>query len=764
MSKQKKMKIVKRNGKKEDLKLDKISKRIERQTYKLSNFVDADDVAIKVISGCKEGITTREIDKLAYETAASLTVNHPDYSLLASRLAITTMQKDTPKVFSDTIERLHKYIHPKTGEPAGLVSDETYNVIMKHKDILNSSIIGDRDFEIDFFGFKTLEKSYLLRINGEVAERIQHFWMRVAVGIWGDNLEEILKTYEILSTKEIIHATPTLFNAGTKKPQMSSCFLLDIGEDSIKSIYKTLGNCAEISQSAGGIGLHIHKIRAAGSYIKGTNGYSNGIIPMLRNFDMTARYVDQGGGKRKGSFAIYLETWHADIMDFLDLKKNHGKEELRARDLFYAMWTSDLFMERVNKDLHWTLMSPDECPGLDDAYGDDFKQLYERYESENKGIKTIKARELWNKIIESQNETGTPYMLYKDAANIKSNQKNIGTIKSSNLCTEIMEYSSPEEIAVCNLASIALPMYIKSSSKKKSKKIYKGKLEFDHDKLFKNVYQVVKNLNRVIDVNYYPVPETKTSNMRHRPVGLGVQGLADTFAMLGLPFDSDDAKQLNKEIFETIYFAAVTSSKDLAIQQGHYETFPGSPMSQGVFQFDMWEEREVEKNKQTKEWEITNRKPIQLSGRWDWDKLKEEVKKYGVRNSLLISPMPTASCQIVSTEIQTEEGIKSYSEIMADNFIDWQEIEKEDVPQWFTLSKPVNVLTQNGYVETEKMYYNGHKEVYAIEMEDGSIFEATANHQFLVNRHGREIWLRVDELCDSDDIVNINEKGLKIEK
>jgi ribonucleoside-diphosphate reductase alpha chain len=520
------------------------------------------------------------------------------------------LKKKTPKNLDYVMQDLHDYIDPKTNHHAPLISDDVYEVIDKNKEVLDSSIIYDRDFDYDFFGFKTLERAYLLKINGKIAERPQHMLMRVAIGIHKKDIESAVKTYEMLSERWFTHATPTLFNAGTPKPQMSSCFLLTTKDDSIDGIYDSLKQCAKISQSAGGIGLAIHDIRATGSYIRGTNGTSNGIVPMLRVFNDTARYVDQGGGKRKGSFAIYLEPWHADVFDFLDLKKNHGKEEQRARDLFFALWTPDLFMKRVEQNGDWTLMCPNECPGLSEAWGEDFEKLYTKYEAEGKGRKTIKAQELWFKILESQIETGTPYMLYKDAANSKSNQQNLGTIKSSNLCTEIIEYTSPDEVAVCNLASIALPKFVEDG-------------KFDHDKLFEVTYQITLNLNRIIDGNYYPVPEARNSNLRHRPIGIGIQGLADAFILLRYPFESEQAKTLNKEIFETIYYASMTASKDLAIKEGPYETYKGSPVSKGVFQFDMW--------------------GVKPSKRWEWDVLKEEVKKHGVRNSLLLAPMPTAS-------------------------------------------------------------------------------------------------------------------------
>ena len=602
--------VVKRDGRKESIKFDKITARIKKLCYGLNAIVKPEKVAMKVIEGIYEGVATTELDNLAAETAATLTVKHPDYALLASRIAVSNLHKNTKKSFSQVVRDLYEYVDPITGQNASLIADDVFKVIEENSEQLDSNIIYDRDFNYDFFGFKTLERSYLLKINGLVAERPQHMLMRVSLGIHKEDIDSAIETYNLMSEGWFTHATPTLFNAGTPKPQMSSCFLLTMKEDSIQGIYDTLMQCARISQSAGGIGLAIHDIRAKGSYIKGTNGTSNGIVPMLKVFNDTARYVDQGGGKRKGSFAIYMEPWHADIFDFLDLKKNHGKEEARARDLFYAMWTPDLFMKRVEENAEWTLMCPNECPGLSDVYGSKFEELYSKYESEGMGRKTIKARELWNKICESQVETGTPYMLYKDACNEKSNQKNLGTIKSSNLCTEIMEYTAPDEVAVCNLASIALPKFV-----------IDGK--FDHDKLFSVAYQVTKNLNNIIDYNYYPVQEAKNSNMRHRPIGIGVQGLADAFILMRFPFDSAEAKQLNKDVFETIYYAAVTASKDLAIQDGPYETFKGSPISEGQFQFDMW--------------------GVTPSDRWEWDVLREEVKKNGVRNSLLLAPMPTAS-------------------------------------------------------------------------------------------------------------------------
>ncbi|SDB59389.1 ribonucleoside-diphosphate reductase alpha chain [Flavobacteriaceae bacterium MAR_2010_188] len=607
------MYVLKRDGRKEPMMFDKITARVRKLCYGLNPLVDPVKVAMRVIEGLYDGVTTSELDNLAAEIAASLTVAHPDYARLAARISVSNLHKNTKKSFSEVMHDLYTYVNPRTGKNAPLLADDVYETIMENKDLLDSTIIYNRDFGYDYFGFKTLERSYLLKLNGEIAERPQHMLMRVSIGIHDKDIDAAIETYELMSKKYFTHATPTLFNAGTPKPQMSSCFLLTMKDDSIDGIYDTLKQTAKISQSAGGIGLAIHNVRATGSYIAGTNGTSNGIVPMLRVFNDTARYVDQGGGKRKGSFAIYMETWHADIVDFLDLKKNHGKEEMRARDLFYAMWISDLFMERVQENADWTLMCPNECPGLSDTHSEEFEALYLKYEAEGKGRRTMKARELWEKILESQIETGTPYMLYKDAVNRKSNQKNLGTIKSSNLCTEIMEYTSPDEVAVCNLASIALPMFVKNG-------------EFDHKELYKTTKRVTKNLNRVIDRNYYPVKEAANSNFRHRPIGLGVQGLADTFIELRLPFTCDEAKKLNQEIFETLYFAALTASMEEAKEDGPYESYKGSPISQGEFQHNLW-----------------GLKDEDLSGRWDWAKLRKDIKKNGVRNSLLVAPMPTAS-------------------------------------------------------------------------------------------------------------------------
>ncbi len=605
------MKVIKRNGSAEAVSFDKITARVKKLCYGINQeFVEPVEIAKHVIKSIYDGVSTTELDNLAAETAATMAATHPDYSLLAARIAISNLHKNTNKSFSATMEILYNYIDPKNNQKASLIADDIMAIIRDNREKLDSAIIYDRDFVFDYFGFKTLEKSYLMRANGEVVERPQHLLMRAAIGIHQQDVDAAIETYNLMSEKWFIHATPTLFNAGTPKPQLSSCFLLSMTEDSITGIYETLTRCAKISQSAGGIGLSIHNIRATGSYIKGTGGTSNGIVPMLRVFNNTASYVDQGGGKRKGAFAVYLEPWHADIQDFLQLKKNHGKEEMRARDLFYAMWICDLFMERVKADAMWSLFDPSEAPGLDEVYGGEFEALYHKYEAEGKARKQIKAQELWFTILESQIETGTPYLLYKDAANKKSNQMNLGTIKSSNLCTEIMEYTSPDEVAVCNLASINLSRFVENGA-------------FDYQKLYDITRVVTRNLNKVIDINYYPIPEAANSNLRHRPIGIGVQGLADAFILMRYPFDSAEARTMNKDIFETIYFAALTESNALAAQYGAYSSYEGSPVSKGILQYDMW--------------------GAIPSDRWDWAGLKAEIKKNGVRNSLLLAPMPTAS-------------------------------------------------------------------------------------------------------------------------
>ncbi len=604
------MYVIKRNGKKEPVKFDKVTARLQKLSYSLNNLVSIIDVAKKTIEGIYDGVPTTELDNLAAETAASLTIRHPDYAILASRISVSNLHKNTVKSFSATMRLLYNYTDQITKDRMPLIADDIMQIIEANADLIDSTILYDRDYSFDYFGFKTLEKSYLLKINGKIAERPQHMYMRVAIGIHKEDIESAIHTYHLMSERWMTHATPTLFNAGTPKPQMSSCFLLTMKSDSIEGIYDTLKQTAKISQSAGGIGLAIHHIRATGTYIGGTNGTSNGIVPMLKVFNDTARYVDQGGGKRKGAFAIYLEPWHADVYEFLDLKKNHGKEEMRARDLFYALWICDLFMKRVEANEHWSLFCPHEAPGLNNCWGADFETLYTQYEAAGKAKKIVKAQDLWFAILQSQIETGTPYLLYKDAANSKSNQQNLGTIQCSNLCTEIMEYTSPNEVAVCNLASLSLPKFVMNG-------------QFDHQKLYEVTYAATKNLNKIIDHNYYPIEEAKHSNFQHRPIGIGVQGLADVFILLRLPFENELAKILNKEIFETIYFAAMTASKDLAITHGSYTSFKGSPVSKGIFQFDMW--------------------GVIPSDRWDWNLLKQEVQQYGIRNSLLVAPMPTAS-------------------------------------------------------------------------------------------------------------------------
>jgi ribonucleoside-diphosphate reductase alpha chain len=613
------MKVKKRDGSLEEMRYDKITRRISVFCGDLNlEYIDPTYVTLKVTQGIYDGISTTELDVLAAETAAAMVTTHPDYAKLAGRLAVSNLHKTTHKKFSQCIKELYSFVEPKTGKESSLIDDNVYKFVMENKESLDGAIHQERDLEFDYFGFKTLERSYLLKISERVIERPQYLYMRVAVGICKGDINEALRIYDDLSQHFYTHATPTLFNAGTRRPQMSSCFLIGNKGDDIDGLFDTIKDVAKISKWAGGIGLHVHDVRAKGSYIKGTGGQSDGLLPMMKTYNEVARWINQGG-KRKGSFAVYLEPWHSDIFEFIDLRKNHGKEEMRARDLFLAMWTPNLFMKRVEDDGDWTLFSPDEAPGLSDVYDDPFKftqeftELYEKYEQEGRGRKVVKARKLMDAILTAQIETGTPYMLYKDAANYKSNQKNLGTIKSSNLCTEIIEYSSPTEQAVCNLASIALPKYIING-------------EFNHELLYENTYQVVKNLNNVIDLNYYPTEETKRSNFKHRPVGLGIQGLADVFCLLGLPFESEEADKLQTEIFETIYFAAMTSSKDLSKQHGPYESIMGSPIEKGIFQFQMWGKTDDD-----------------LSGRWDWKSLRDEVINYGVRNSLLVAPMPTAS-------------------------------------------------------------------------------------------------------------------------
>jgi len=606
------MHVIKRDGRREPVMFDKITARIKKLCYGFDpKYIDPTVITIKVIQGVYDGVSTTALDDLAAETAAYLTTQHPDWSKLAARIAVSNLHKMTDKSFSATMDKLHKYVNPRTGADAPLISDEVHSIIQDNRERLDPLLVYDRDFEYDFFGFKTLEKAYLLRMKGKVVERPQHMLMRVAIGIHKTDLDAAVETYELMSQKWFTHATPTMFNAGTPCPQMSSCFLLAMKDDSIEGIFETLKLCAQISKSAGGIGLSVHDIRAQGSYIKGSGGSSNGLVPMLRVFDNTARYVDQGGGKRKGAFACYLEPWHADILSFLDLKKNHGKEEQRARDLFYALWVSDLFMKRVEANGEWSLFCPNEAPRLYETWGEEFEGLYTQYEAEGKARHTMPAQQLWFAILDSQIETGVPYMLYKDSANRKSNQQNLGTIRCSNLCTEIIEYTSPDEVAVCNLASLALPSFVADKD------------TFDHQKLYDVTYIVTRNLNRVIDANFYPAVEAERSNMKHRPIGLGVQGLADVFIKMRHPFDSDEARAINREIFETIYYAALCCSCDLAAKEGHYESYPGSPTSKGTLQFDMW--------------------GVTPTSRWNWEELRSRIAQHGLRNSLLCAPMPTAS-------------------------------------------------------------------------------------------------------------------------
>ncbi|KAL4578035.1 hypothetical protein LXL04_014150 [Taraxacum kok-saghyz] len=625
------MYVVKRDGRQEAVHFDKITARLKKLSYGLSiDHCDPVLVSQKVCAGVYKGVTTSQLDELAAETAAGMTANHPDYASLAARIAVSNLHKNTKKSFSETIKDMYNYVSERSGQKASLVADDVYEIIMKHAARLDSEIIYDRDFDYDYFGFKTLERSYLLKIQGKVVERPQHMIMRVAVGIHKHDIDSVLKTYHLMSQRWFTHASPTLFNAGTPKPQLSSCFLICMKDDSIEAIYDTLKECAVISKSAGGIGVSVHNIRATGSYIRGTNGTSNGIVPMLRVFNDTARYVDQGGGKRKGAFAVYLEPWHADIFQFLDLKKNHGMEEQRARDLFYALWIPDLFMKRVQSNGNWSLFCPNEAPGLADCWGQDFENLYTKYEKLGKAKEVVQAQKLWFEILTSQMETGTPYMLFKDTCNRKSNQQNLGTIKSSNLCTEIIQYTSPEETAVCNLASIALPRYVREkgvpAESQPSKLVgSRGSSNryFDFNKLAEVTSTITINLNKIIDVNYYPVETAKRSNLRHRPIGIGVQGLADTFILLGMAFDSPEAQKLNKDIFETIYYHALKASCELAEKEGTYETYLGSPVSKGILQPDMW--------------------GVTTSDLWDWSALREMISRNGIRNSLLVAPMPTAS-------------------------------------------------------------------------------------------------------------------------
>lgn len=629
--------VVKRDGSHQAPHFDKVQKRLQRLCDHVrppldKNYINVDEIAQKVITGIFPGVKTTELDNLAAETAAYSSARHPDFDALAARIAVSNLHKQTSGDIMDVFDKLRNYKLAKSGAASPLVSDNAYNFLLRNQALIRQEIDYNNDYSYSYFGFKTLERSYLMRCGSTIVERPQDLLMRVSIGIHmgkdaltcndeenSKALDACIETYRAMSQGLFTHATPTLFGAATPKPQMSSCFLLQMQDDSIEGIYNTLKHCALISKHAGGIGLAISKIRAKESFIAGTNGISNGLVPMLKVFNDTARYVDQGGGKRKGSFAVYLEPWHADIDEFLELKKNRGAEEMRARDLFYALWIPDLFMQRIESGSNWSLFCPNEAPGLDEVHGDEFEELYMRYERENRAKRVVKAQDLWRQIVESQIETGTPYIMYKDACNQKSNQKNLGTIKSGNLCIEIVQYTSKEEIAVCNLASLALPKFVNVETK-----------SFDHERFAKVVAMAVRNLNKIIDLNYYPLPETKTSNLRHRPIGLGIQGLADVFMLLKVPFVSEEASKLNREIFETLYYAAVSESCELAIRDGPYETYVGSPISQGKFQFDLWNEKpESEREGAVK--------------RYDWQLLRERVLQHGVRNSLLVAPMPTAS-------------------------------------------------------------------------------------------------------------------------
>jgi ribonucleoside-diphosphate reductase alpha chain len=638
------MQVIKRDGRSEQIRLEKITKRIEAFASDLD--VEAFLVAQRVISGIYDGVTTHELDELAVQTAANMVTTHPDYDKLAARLSASILHKETSDSFAEAMETLFGRTD-SFGRPAPAVSEELITVVRNNRSLIDSTIANERDLDFDYLGISTLKKSYLMRIDKKIVERPQFMWMRVSIGIHGADLPRAFDTYHKMSTKKFTHATPTLFNAGTPKPQMSSCFLLHMHDDSISGIYKTLTDCAQLSQMAGGIGLHVHNVRASGSPIYGTGGTSNGLVPMLRNFDATASYVDQGGGKRKGSFAIYLEPWHADIFAFLDLKRNTGKDEMRARALFYGLWVPDLFMQRVREDGVWTLMDPHLCPGLADCWGEEFEALYTRYEEEGRGQRQVRAQELWKKILETQVETSMPYLLYKDSCNRKSNQQNLGTIKSSNLCTEVVEYTAPDEIAVCNLGSVSLPAFIVGSEGR----------NYDHAALHDVVKTMTVNLNRVIDINHYPLKETRKSNLRHRPIGIGVQGLADVFMRLRVTWDSDTARKVNREIFETIFHAACEASMELAKEEGPYETFEGSPASKGKLQFDLWYD---ERKARGEEGLPADAESVYCtSGRYDWAALKAEIRKYGLRNSLLLAPMPTASTANILGNTEGFEPIPS---------------------------------------------------------------------------------------------------------
>lgn len=723
------MYVIKRDGRQESVHFDKITARLKKLSYGLNpEHCEPVLVAQKVCMGVYKGVTTSQLDELAAETAAAMTANHPDYAILAARIAVSNLHKNTKKSFSETVKDMYFHVNDRSGLKSPLIADDVYEIIMKNAARLDSEIIYDRDFDYDYFGFKTLERSYLLKVNGVVVERPQHMLMRVSVGIHKENIEAALKTYHTMSQRWFTHASPTLFNAGTPRPQMSSCFLVCMKGDSIEGIYDTLKECAVISKSAGGIGLSVHNIRATGSYIRGTNGTSNGIIPMLRVFNDTARYVDQGGGKRKGAFAVYLEPWHADIFDWLDLRKNHGKEESRARDLFYGLWISDLFMRRVQDNGVWSLFCPNEAPGLADCWGEEFEKLYTKYESEGKAKKVVQAQKLWFAVLEAQIETGNPYILFKDACNRKSNQQNLGTIKSSNLCTEIVEYTSPDETAVCNLASIALPRFVREKgvpmeshpTKLIGSKGYQNRF-FDFQKLGEITSLVTRNLNRIIDVNYYPVDTAKRSNLRHRPIGLGVQGLADAFILLGMPFDSEEAQRLNREIFETIYYHALQTSAELAAEEGTYETYAGCPISKGIIQPDMW-----------------NVKP---SDRWDWGALRELIAKNGVRNSLLMAPMPTASTSQILGNNECFEPYTSniYSRrVLSGEFVVVNKHLLNDLTNMglWTQDLKNQVIYHNGSIQQIEMIPNDLKRIYRTvwEIKQRSIVDMAAERGAFIDQ------------------------------
>ena len=627
------MYVVKRNGRHEKMQFDKITRRISKLCNDLdTKYVVPEGITIKVMTGIYPGITTRQLDDLAAETSAYMSTSHFHYSTLAARICASNLHKETDDDYFELVTKMRNYLHPKTKEQSPLVSEELFDVVCKHKERIQQVLDENMhlDFEYDYFAFKTLERSYLLKMNEKVVERPQYMLFRVAIGIHGHDIDSVIESYKLMSNKKFTMATPTLFNSGTPRPQMSSCFLVHMKEDSVAGIFDTMKDCALISKYAGGLGISVHDIRASGSYIRGTTGYSDGLVNMLRCFNDCARYINQGG-RRKGSFAIYLEPWHADVEAFLDLKKNHGNELERARDLFYALWVPDLFMKRVKEDGKWSLFCPNEAPGMSDVYGEEFEQHYLKYENDGISRKVVNARDLWNRIIDTQVETGTPYILYKDAVNRKTNHQNLGVIKSSNLCAEIVQFTSPDEIAVCNLASINLAAFVENP--------YTDEASFDFEQLVEISKHVVINLNNVIDKNFYPVPEAEKSNKRHRPIGLGVQGLADVFIMMRLAFESPEAAKLNKDIFESIYYGAVHSSVDLAKKDGPYSTYKGSPMSRGIFQFDMW-----------------NVKP---SDRYDWSGLREYMKEYGIRNSLLTALMPTASSAQILGNNESVEAFTS---------------------------------------------------------------------------------------------------------